>query len=280
MGDLLKTSTTIVRFDFSSTLNTFANARATAPPTTGSNIEHATADFHKADSRSDAAEFAAPPAQSRIMAITPALAVGILFGKLGNIPLNAIPAQSGAKTSLAVDFRTAIPSMGIDLPSRMPITRGVVTTPNIVVDNVQTTESETFPPANSVNKFDACPPPTDPKMIVPAATWGLQPGNICEIVIASSGINMKQHMALSKSTGRCSDSELRTSLGDVVKPMASISTERDVETAGREPSVGPMVSGRSRPAVAARVVHKGAILAADLVLSSRLFTVDACRYRR
>ena len=91
---------------------------------------------------------------------------------------------------------------------------------------------------------------------------------------------MKQHMALSKSTGRCLDSELRTSLGDVVKPMASISTDKDVETAGREPSVGPMVSGRSRPAVAARVVHRGTMLAAELVLSSLLFTVDAYRYRR
>ena len=89
---------------------------------------------------------------------------------------------------------------------------------------------------------------------------------------------MKQHRILSKSTGRCSDSELRTSPGDVVKPMASIRTDRDVETAGREPSVGPIVSGRSRPAVAARVVHRGAILAADLVLSSPLLTGDA--YRR
>ena len=275
VGDLLKTSTTRVRFDFSSILSPFANARATAPPTTGSNTEHATADFHNVDPRSDAAEFAAPPAQSIIMALIPSFAVGILFGKLGNTPLNAMPAQSGAKTSLAVDFRTATPSIGIDLPNRMPITRGVAATPNIVVDNVHTTDSETLPPANNANKFDACPPPTDPKMMVPAATCGLQPGSNCDIAIARRGITMKQHIILSKRTGLWSDNELRTSLGDVVKPMANISTDRDVETAGREPSVGPIVSGRSRPAVAARVVHKGAILAADLVLLSSLLSFDA-----
>lgn len=55
-------------------------------------------------------------------------------------------------------------------------------------------------------------------------------------------------------------------MGDVVRPIASMSTDNDADTVGRDPSVGPMASGRRRPAVAANDVQRGANFAADSVL--------------
>ena len=45
-----------------------------------------------------------------------------------------------------------------------------------------------------------------------------------------------------------------------------MSTDNDADTVGRDPSVGPMASGRRRPAVAATDVQRGANFAADSVL--------------
>jgi len=181
----------------------FAKTRATAPPIIGSNIEHATAGFHMVDLNSESAELAAPPAHRIIMATIPSFAVGSLFDKPGNIPLKAMPAQSGAKTSLAVDINTAIPFMGMALPNSNPTTNGVATTPRMVVDNVHTTDKETLPPASNAKRLDACPPPTDPNMIVPAATCGLQLGKFRLIATAKSGISTKQQITLRSSTPRC-----------------------------------------------------------------------------
>ena len=199
VGDLESTSMTNVRFDVSSILSMFAKTRATAPPIIGSSTEHATAGFHMVDLNSNPAELAAPPAHRIIIATIPSFAVGSLFDIPGNIPLKAMPAQSGAKTSLAVDINTAIPFMGIDFPNSRPITTGVAATPRMVVDNVHTTDSETLPPASNAKRLDACPPPTDPKMIVPAATCGLQLELLRPPTLASSEAAdriEKQHASL------------------------------------------------------------------------------------
>ena len=155
VGDLESTSTTRVRFAFSSVLTKLPKARASAPPIIGSNTEHATAGFHMVDPKSDSAELAAPPAHRIIMETIPSFAVGILCDISGNSPLKAIPAQSGAKTSLAVDVNTAIPFMGTDLPNKYAITNGVAATPRMVVDSVHTTDNETLPPARNAKRFDA-----------------------------------------------------------------------------------------------------------------------------
>ena len=202
VGDLESTSTTNVRFDVSSILNKFAKTRATAPPIIGSNTEHATAGFHIVEAKSESAELAAPPAHRIIMATIPSFAVGSFLDIPGNSPLKAMPAQSGAKTSLAVDINTAIPFMGMLLPNSNPTTNGVATTPRMVVDNVHTTDRETLPPASSAKRLDACPPPTDPKMIVPAATCGLQLRKFRVIATANSGIITKQQIALRSNTPR------------------------------------------------------------------------------
>ena len=203
VGDLESTSMTNVRFDVSSILNMFAKTRATAPPIIGSNTEHATAGFHMVDLNSNPAELAAPPAHRIIIATIPSFAVGSLLDISGNSPLKAIPAQSGAKTSLAVDINTWNVFMGMDLPNSNSTINGVAATPRMVVDNVHTTDSETLPPASSAKRLDACPPPTDPKMIVPAATCGLQLGKYRVIATAKSGISTKQHIILRSNTPRC-----------------------------------------------------------------------------
>ena len=49
---------------------------------------------------------------------------------------------------------------------------GVARTPNSVVDKVHMIDKATSPPASKVNKFDACPPLTDPKSRIPVMRCG------------------------------------------------------------------------------------------------------------
>mmetsp|Transcript_17811 Transcript_17811/g.21783 ORF Transcript_17811/g.21783 Transcript_17811/m.21783 type:complete len:128 (-) Transcript_17811:638-1021(-) len=80
------------------------------------------------------------------------------------------PIISGSNESEATDFSTSKPFTDTEQPSNHLIKRGVVSTPSTVVENVQITESATSPPASKVNRFDACPPLTEPSNTMPAVS--------------------------------------------------------------------------------------------------------------
>ena len=75
-------------------------------------------------------------------------------------------------------------------------------TPKSVVENVQTIDNATSPPANNVNKFDACPPLTEPSRIIPAASLLLKPNNF-DNISATNGITPKQYKILVDNTDAC-----------------------------------------------------------------------------
>ena len=263
VGDLDSTSITNVRFDRSSISRRFPTTSDTIAPKIGNKQDAATAFIPLIDIEPimEEAEFAAPPATSAIVDSRPSDGqYGIIrFDIFGNRLRHSTPLNKGVNTKDNVDFSSAGAFITTDVLSIVDINRGVRNAPKIVVVAVHTTDSETSPPANKANKLDACPPPTQPRMIVPALS-STGSCNKEEVERANSGINPKQQMKLETTT--------RTELGAisaalisyvvVVNPIANMRAAKHFDTTGRLPSVVPRVDECYIPKAAAKHVHSGA----------------------
>lgn len=208
----------------------------------------------------ESAEFAAPPATNIKVDRTPTM------GQNGRI-LRAIPPnndpvpkppKSGRRTRPATERSIDTPSTATTVCNNCRIKSGVIITPKTVVERVQTTDRATSPPANNVNKLEACPPLTEPRSTIPAVWLGVY-RNTDAIPIASSGISPKHSSALRPIMAGLFTASAK-SLGVMASPIASMSIDREFCITGSDPSVGATVDDFRIPMRAASRVHSGARL--------------------
>jgi len=111
-------------------------------------------------------------------------------------------------------------SIGMNLPAKIPISKGVINGAIKVETTVIVTDKATLAPAINAIKFDATPPDTDPIRTIPAASSPSNP-KLVAIVNPITGI-MQNWSVTSSRTGQGATSILEKSLMLRVVPIPNI----------------------------------------------------------